>query len=239
MSREEERKAAMKVEYRGAGCAARTSHREISNFTLLGKNSHNWQISRALYHFFLSCQWSLSSYHSLFSVATILGEGENDKRIIWIWREQYLARQQASSAPANWKTATTAREAARAGTVPASRTEKQPDSICNEQWDLRMSSELQPGIDQPEVEQLSGWDRDQDRWNWQKSSRRGAPATKCLHWYDNVNCQGLRAALMWYISRGMLQKCKLAIELWKWFKLCGPRMTRPVEQTLEVSHFQG
>ena len=44
----------------------------------------------------------------------------------------YLARQQASNAPANWKTATTAREAARAGTVPASRTEKQPDSICNE-----------------------------------------------------------------------------------------------------------
>jgi len=56
MSREEERKAAMKVEYRGAGCAARTSHREISNFPLLGKNSHNWQISRALYHYFLSCQ---------------------------------------------------------------------------------------------------------------------------------------------------------------------------------------
>ena len=41
----------------------------------------------------------------------------------------YLARQQASIAPANWKTATTARDAARAGTVPARRTEKHPDSI--------------------------------------------------------------------------------------------------------------
>ena len=40
-----------------------------------------------------------------------------------------LARQQASNVPASWKTTTTAREAASAGTVPAKRTEKQPDSI--------------------------------------------------------------------------------------------------------------
>merc|ERR1712130_419640 len=59
----------------GAGCAARTSHREIFFQTFLFWT--NWQIYQALYrHYFLSCQWSLSSYHSLFSVATILGEGE-------------------------------------------------------------------------------------------------------------------------------------------------------------------
>ena len=125
MSREEEVNT-----IQGAGCAARTSHREIfSNSPLLDKLA------------------DISSFVPLLSLLSVVTElipfpllSGNHPRwglgIIWIYREEHLARQQASNAPANWKTATTAREAARAGTVPARRTEKQPDSICRgETWE--------------------------------------------------------------------------------------------------------
>ena len=91
----------------------------------------------------------------------------------WCVGVPYLAKQQASNVPASWKTTTTAREAASAGTVPAKRTEKQPDSIWASSWGSVRRVRSRAGKTQP----VEAWPRPQDldRWSWKRSSRRKAP----------------------------------------------------------------
>ena len=106
-----------------------------------------------------------------------------------------LAKQQASNVPASWKTTTTAREAASAGTVPAKRTEKQPDSIWASSWGSVRWVRSRTGETQP----VEAWSRPQDlgRWSWKRSSRREAPdiifqeiSSLHTHYMDNAKAAG-------------------------------------------------